>query len=90
MIIFDLLLLEGEGPHGLLACEVMAVGMFAPSPIRTGVWHLVDEVTVVTGYATPPRGLCGTQKVRHLAVGRNVVEPRAVGTVVAFFVLILH
>jgi hypothetical protein len=67
----------------------MTIGVFASPSIRTGVQHLVVEIMVVTRYAAPSRGLHGAEEVRGLAVGGDVVEPRAVRAVAAFFVLVL-
>jgi len=63
--------------------------VFASPSIRTGVRHLVVEIAVVTRYAAPSRGLRGAEEVGGLAVGGDVVEPRAVRAAAAFFILIL-
>jgi hypothetical protein len=56
VIVLDLSVFKGELPGGTLTHEVMAVGVFAPSSIRTGIWHLVIEISVVAGHMAPPRG----------------------------------
>jgi hypothetical protein len=56
VVVLDLLVFEGELPGCVLMHEVMAIGMFAPSSIRTGIWHLVIEISVVAGHAAPPGG----------------------------------
>jgi hypothetical protein len=90
VIVFDLSVLEGEVPGRALTCEVVAVGMLASSSIRTGVRHLGVEVAVVAWYAAPSGGLGRTEEMRGLTVGGDVVEPGAIGTAAAFFILVLR
>ena len=90
VIVLDLSIFEGEVPGRSLACEVMAVGMFVSSPVRTGVRHLGMEVAVVAWYAAPSGGSGRTEEMRGLTMGGDVVEPGAVGTAAAFFVLVLR
>jgi hypothetical protein len=89
MVVFNLSIFEGELPGSVLTCEVMAVGMFAPPSIRTGIQHLSGEVAVVAGHAAPSRGSGQAEMMGCLAMGGEVVEPRAVGTAAEFLVLVL-
>jgi hypothetical protein len=89
VVVFDLSVLERELPSRSLAREVTAVGVFVSSSIRTGVWHLVVEITVVMRYVAPTGGLHRTEEMRGLTMGGDVVEPRAVRTAAAFLVLVL-
>jgi hypothetical protein len=89
MIILDLSVFEGELPGSALTREVVAVGVFVLSSIGTGVQHLVVEVLVVAGHAAPSRGSSRTEVMGCFAVGGNVVEPGAIRTMAAFFVLVL-
>jgi hypothetical protein len=89
MVILDLSVFERELPGRLLVCEIVAIGVFVPSPIRAGVRHLIDEISVVAGHATPAGGLSGAKEVGCLAVGGKMVEPRTVRATAAFLVLIL-
>jgi hypothetical protein len=90
VVVLGLSVLEREVPHCMLACEIMAICMFALPSIGTSVRHLIVEVAVMTGYAAPSGGSGGAEEMGGFAVGGNMVEPRAIGTVVAFLVLILH
>jgi hypothetical protein len=90
MIILDLLVLKREVPHRALACEVMAIRVLVPSSIGTGIRHLVVEKAMVVQYMAPSGSSSGTEEMGGFAVGKNVVEPRAVGTVAVFFVFILR
>jgi hypothetical protein len=90
VIVLDLSVFEGELPSGTLMCKVMAVGVFVPSSIRTGVWHLVVEVSVVAGHVAPPRSLGRAKMMGRLAVGGEMIEPWAVGAATVFLILILH
>jgi hypothetical protein len=67
----------------------MAVGVFAPSPIGTGVRHLIGEVSVVAGHVAPPGGLSRAKEVGSFAMGGDVVEPGAIRTAAALLVLVL-
>jgi hypothetical protein len=67
----------------------MTVGMFVSSSVRTGVRHLVVEISVMTRHVTPSGGLCGAEEMRGLAVGGDVVEPQAIRATTTFFVLVL-
>jgi hypothetical protein len=89
MVVLDLSVFEGELPSRSLACEVVAVGVFAPSPIGAHVRHLIDKISVVAGHVTPAGGLGGAKEVRRLTMGGKVVEPGTIGTAAAFLVLIL-
>jgi hypothetical protein len=68
----------------------MSVGVFTPSPIGTGVWHLIVEVLVVTRHSAPPGGSSRAEVMGCFAVSGDVVEPGAIRTAAAFFILILH
>jgi hypothetical protein len=89
MIVLDLPVLEGDVPGCALVCEVVAIGVLAPSSVGTGVRHLVVEVAVVAGYAAPPRGSSGAEEMGVLTVGGEVVKPRAVRTAAVFFIFVL-
>jgi hypothetical protein len=89
MIVLDLLVFEGKLPSRVLAREIMPVGVFASAPVRASVWHLGAEVAMVAGYAAPTGGSSGAEEVGRFAVGGDVVEPGAVRTAAAFFVLAL-
>jgi hypothetical protein len=90
MVIFDLTILEGELPSCLLACKIVAVGMLMPSSIGAGVWHLVGEVSVVVGHTAPSGSASQAKVVGCFAVSGDMVEPGAVGTMMAFLVLVLR
>jgi hypothetical protein len=89
MVILDLPILEGELPSGMLVCEVMPVGMFVSSSVRTGVRYLVVKESVVAGHAAPTGSSGRAEMVGGLAVSGKVVEPRAVGAATALFILVL-
>jgi hypothetical protein len=63
--------------------------MLVLSSVRAGVGHLVDEVSVVVGYAAPPRGSSGTEEVGVLAMSGDVIVPGAIGATAVLFVLFL-
>ena len=67
----------------------MAIGMLTSSSIRAGVGHLGVEVSVVAGYAAPTGGPGGAEMMGGLAMGGEVVEPRAVGATAALLILVL-
>jgi hypothetical protein len=90
MVIFDLTIFKGELPSCLLARKVMAIGMLTPSSIGAGVWHLIGEVSVVAGHAAPSGSVSRAKVVGRFAVSGDMVEPRTVGTVMAFLVLVLR
>jgi hypothetical protein len=90
VVILDLPVFEGELPGGTLACEIMAIGMFASSSIRTSVGHLVIEVSVVAGHAAPPGGSGRTEVMGRLAVSGEVIEPQAIRAATVFLELILR
>jgi hypothetical protein len=56
VVVLDLSVFEGELPSCALAREVVAVGVFVPSSIRTGIRHLIVKISVVAGHAAPPGG----------------------------------
>jgi hypothetical protein len=90
VVVLDLSILEGELPSCSLAHEVMAIGVFASSPIGTGVRHLIGEISVVAGHAAPPGGSSGAKVMGCFAMGGDVIEPWAIRTAAAFFVLVLR
>jgi hypothetical protein len=55
VVIFYLPLLQCEVTGMVLAGEVVAVGMAAAAPVRTGGRHLVLEEAVMAGNSTPAR-----------------------------------
>jgi hypothetical protein len=67
----------------------MAVGMFASSPVGTGIGHLVMEVAMMTWDVAPSGSMGGAEEMRGLAVGGDVVEPGTVGATATLFILIL-
>jgi hypothetical protein len=89
MVVLDLTILKGELPSGLLAREVVPVGVFAPSSIGAGVWHLGGEISVVAGHAAPSRSASRAEVVWCLAVSGDVVKPGAVGTATVFLIFVL-
>jgi hypothetical protein len=89
VVVLDLSILKGELPSCSLAGEVVAVGMFASSPIGTGVRHLIGEISVVAGHVAPPGGSGRAKVVGCFAMGGDVIEPGAIRTAAVFFVLIL-
>jgi hypothetical protein len=90
MIVLDLLIFKQKLPGCSLVCEIVAIGMFAPSSIRTGVRHLVGEVSVVAGHTAPPGSSSRAEMVRCLTMGGEMVEPGAVGTAAMFLVFVLR
>jgi hypothetical protein len=70
-----------------LACEVVAVGMAAATPIRTGGGHLVPEEAVVAGDSAPARCRDRTEVMRRFAVSGEVIVPRAIGAAFALLEL---
>jgi hypothetical protein len=79
MVVLYLSLFQREITGVALACEVVAVGVAAPTPVRTGGGHLVSEEAVVAGDSAPARCQDGAEVVRHFAVSGEVVVPRAIG-----------
>jgi hypothetical protein len=90
MVIFGLTIFEGELPGSLLACKIMAIGMLTPSSVGAGVRHLIGEVSVVAGHAAPSGSASRAKVMGRFAMGGDMIEPGAVGTVTAFLVLVLH
>jgi hypothetical protein len=89
MIVLDLVFLLGEVASVMLACKVMAVGMAAATSVRTGVWHLVPEEAVMAGDSAPAGRHDRTKMVGRLAMGGEMIVPRAVRATFAFFKLLL-
>jgi hypothetical protein len=85
VVVLDLTLFEGKIAGMVLAGEVMPIGMAAASSIRTGVRHVVVEESVMTWYSAPARGRNRTQMMGVLAMGGQMVVPRAVGAALTFF-----
>jgi hypothetical protein len=89
VVILDLLLFEGEIAGMALVGEIMPIGVAAASSIRTGVWHVVAEESVMAGYSTPAQGRNGTQVMGVLTMGGQMVVLRAIGAALALFELLL-
>jgi hypothetical protein len=90
VVILGLTIFEGELPGSALACEVMAVGMLTPPSVGTGVRHLIGEVSVMAGHAAPSGSVSRAKMMGRFAMGGDMIEPGAIGTVAAFLVLVLR
>jgi hypothetical protein len=80
---------ERKLPSHPLACEIMAVGMFAASSVGTGVGHLVIEKAMVAWDATPFGSMGRAEEMGGFAMGGKVIVPGTVGTAATLFILIL-
>jgi hypothetical protein len=89
MVVFYLSLFQCEIMGVALACEVVAVGVAATTPVRTGVRHLVPEEAVVTGNSAPARCRDRAEVVGRFAMGGKVVVPRAIRAAFALFEFLL-
>ena len=89
VVVLDLAFLLGEVASVTLACEVMAVGVAAATSVRTGVRHLVPEEAMMAGNSAPAGCHDRTEMMGRLAMGGEVIVPRAVGATFALFKLLL-
>jgi hypothetical protein len=59
MVVLDLTLFKGEIAGVVLAGEIMPIGVAAAFSVRTGVWHIVVEESVVVWYSAPAQSRNG-------------------------------